>query len=70
VAVEFRHGWTWWLEPLVTMALSCGSWSSPAVSSLLGPTGTVPLNFFFEQLLALNFLSLARTVQHYILIQD
>lgn len=31
-----------WPEPLVTFALSCGSWSSPAVSSSLG----APLNFF------------------------
>jgi hypothetical protein len=30
-----------WPEPLVTFALSCGSWSSPAVSSCLAP-----LNFF------------------------
>lgn len=46
-----------WPEPLVTFALSCGSWSSPAVSScLLGPTGIVPP----------NFLSLTFTVELYI----
>jgi hypothetical protein len=28
-----------WPEPLVTFALSCGSWSSPAVSSCLLPHG-------------------------------